>query len=158
MLNVYIGDMPHAIYNTATYFKHNYKDEWITDELCKQMIADVDKSIVHGPNSIESPVLGSISPHSLSGGVKTLILIYKDRSDGGSKVFNASTCGDNCAKWLLEIARRRDRQHKKTVINLRHLMDFGDEPFRLRILNENKVVENMGDFVLVAGKYLGGTE
>ena len=158
MLNVYIGDMPEAIYNTATYFKHNYKDEWITDDLCKQMIADVDKSTVNGPNSIESPVLGSISPHSLSGGVKTLILIYKDRSDGGSKVFNASTCGDNCAKWLLEIARRRDRQHKKTVINLRHLMDFGEEPFKLRILNENKVVDNMGDFVLVAGKYLGGAE
>lgn len=36
------------------------------------------------------------------------------------KIFNASTCGDNCAKWILEIGKRQD-----ITINLRHMMDFG---------------------------------
>ena len=75
MLKVYYGDMPKAIYNPAVYFKNTYKDEWITDDLSKEMIRDVDKSTVIGPRIIDSPVLGGITPRELSGGVKTLILV-----------------------------------------------------------------------------------
>lgn len=48
---------------------------------------------------IDSPVRGPISTKELSGGVKTLMLMAFDES---GKVFNASACGDNCAKWILE--------------------------------------------------------
>lgn len=48
---------------------------------------------------IDSPVLGPISTKELSGGVKPLTLMAFDES---GKVFNASACGDNCAKWILE--------------------------------------------------------
>ena len=102
MLNVYFGPMPEAIYNTAVYFKNTYEDKWITAPLAVEMIADVDRSKVVGPRVIESPVLGMITPLQLSGGVKTLLLIANDRM--GKHVFNASTCGDNCAKWLLRLA------------------------------------------------------
>ena len=85
-----------AIYNTAVYFKNVYEDEWITDPLSREMIADVDKSVVLGSGIIDSPVLGKIPPLSLSGGVKTLMLI----DHMPEQIFNASTCGDNCAKWL----------------------------------------------------------
>ena len=71
MLSVYYGDMPEAIYNPVVFFKNTYEDEWITDELSRQMILDVDKSKVIGPRVIDSPVLGGISPRELSGGVKT---------------------------------------------------------------------------------------
>ncbi len=64
------------------------------------MILDVDRSTVLEPRLIDSPVLGAISPRELSGGVKTLILMAKD--DTG-KVFNTSACGDNCARWILEM-------------------------------------------------------
>ena len=77
MLSVYYGDMPEAIYNPALFFKNSYSDDWITDELSKEMIRDVDKSEVIGPRIIDSPVLGGITPRELSGGVKTLICIYK---------------------------------------------------------------------------------
>ncbi|WP_411338358.1 DUF4869 domain-containing protein [Ruminococcus gauvreauii] len=30
--------MPEAIYNPAVYFKNTYEDEWIMDELSKEMI------------------------------------------------------------------------------------------------------------------------
>ena len=97
MLNIYFGDMEEAIYNPAVYFKNTYQDSWITNERSKAMIKDVDKSTVIAPRIIESPVLGAITPRELSGGVKTLILI----DQVPNKVFNASTCGDNCAKhWL----------------------------------------------------------
>ena len=44
MLNIYFGQMPEAIYDTSTFFKHTYKDRWITDPLSVEMIHDIDKS------------------------------------------------------------------------------------------------------------------
>ena len=141
MLSVYYGDMPEAIYNPALFFKNSYSDDWITDELSKEMIRDVDKSEVIGPRIIDSPVLGGITPRELSGGVKTLICIYK-RPD---RVFNASACGDNCAKWLLEIGKRQD-----VTINLRHLMDFGEIEFTIKVLNTDQTVHNMDELLPIA--------
>lgn len=145
MLNIYFGDMPEAIFDTSTYFRHAYKDNWITDELSVAMIKDVDNSDVIGSNLIQSPVLGPIAPSNLSGGVKTLILIYKD----SGKVFNASKCGDNCAKWILQMAEKT-----KKVINLRHLMDFGDGDFKIKVLNNGRIAKNMKELVLLAGEYV----
>lgn len=147
MLNIYFGPMPEAIYNTAVYFKNTYEDRWITAPLAVEMIRDVDRSKVIGPQVIESPVLGMITPLQLSGGVKTLLLIANDRSN--KHIFNASTCGDNCAKWLLKLAEKR-----RVVVNLRHLMDFGDEPFKLRVLNNGKIVRSMGELIEEAGEYV----
>ncbi|HJC04742.1 MAG TPA: DUF4869 domain-containing protein [Candidatus Enterocloster excrementipullorum] len=123
MLNIFYGDMPEAIYNTAVYFKNVYEDEWITDPLSREMIADVDKSVVLGSGIIDSPVLGKIPPLSLSGVVKTLMLI----DHMPEQIFNASTCGDNCAKWLLKIGEEKD-----ITVNLRHLMDFGEGNFAFK--------------------------
>ena len=75
MLNVFYGDMPNVIYNTAVYFKNTYAEEWITAPLTREMIQDVDHSTVLDSGVIDSPVLGKIPPVQLSGGVKTLILI-----------------------------------------------------------------------------------
>ena len=94
---------------------------------------------------IDSPVLGKIPPTGLSGGVKTLILVKFEKD----KVFNASTCGDNCAKWLLRIAENEDR-----TINLHHLMNFGKEPFTVRILNTNQIVDAMDELVSIAGEFV----
>ena len=46
MLSVYFGDMPEAIYNTATYFKNSYRSSWITDPYAVSIIKDVDRSDV----------------------------------------------------------------------------------------------------------------
>ncbi len=145
LLNVFFGDMPEAIYNTSVYFKNQYKEKWITDELSVEMIKSVDRSEVLDANAIKSPVLGIISPVGLSGGVKTLILIANDRKH----IFNASTCGDNCAKWILKIAEDRD-----VTINLRHIMDFGKKKFKIRILNTNEIVTNMEGLLHSAYKFV----
>ena len=148
MLNIYLGDMKEAVYHPPTYFDNMYEDEWITNPLSVEMIFDVDKSKVVGAHLIESPVLGPISPKDLSGGVKTLMLMAFDEND---RVFNASVCGDNCAKWILRIAKE---SKKDIVINLRHVMDFGDKPFEIKILNNGKTVHNIQEYVMNAGLYL----
>ena len=141
MLKVFFGNMPEAIYNTAVFFKNDYEDEWIVDERVKEMIRDVDHSEVLYSGVIDSPVLGKIPPLGLSGGVKTLILVLFEPT----KIFNASTCGDNCAKWFLKIAKEEDR-----TINLRHIMDFGEEPFEIEILNTGDIVHSMTELVDIA--------
>ena len=146
MLNIYYGDMKEAVYNTSAYFKYDYEDSWIVDPFVKEMIQDVDKSTVLDSGVIDSPVLGKIPPTGLSGGVKTLIL-FKFNKD---KIFNASTCGDNCAKWLLEIGKQKD-----VTVNLRHMMSFGkDTKFDIRIANGGEIVHSMKELIPVASKYL----
>lgn len=146
MLSIYLGEMDQAIYYPPVYFDNQYEDEWITDKLSMEMIKDVDKSEVIGPHLIESPVLGPISVKEISGGVKTLILMAFDQS---GKIFNASACGDNCAKWILKIGEEKD-----LTINLRHIMDFGNEKFEIKILNTREIVHDMGQFVEIAGRYV----
>lgn len=138
MLSIYYGDMPEAIYNTSVYFNNTYLDSWLQDEFAQRMIKSIDKSLVLGNGVVQSPVLGLISPTQLSGGVKTLLLIYNEPE----KVFNASTCGDNCAWWILRMASKRD-----ITINLRHLMDFGRGRFTAKVLNSGNVVHNMDDLI-----------
>lgn len=140
MLKIVFGDIENSIYHPPTYFDNVYLDEWITDPVTVEMIRDIDQSEVIGPHVISSPFLGSISTKELSGGVKTLILMRLDES---GKIFNASACGDNCAKWISRIAKEKD-----LTINLHHIMDFGEcEDFEAYMLNTDKMVSSYLEYL-----------
>lgn len=147
MLKIIFGDCEDAIHNTSMYFDNVYKDKWIVDDFAKEVIKDVDKSQVLDTNLIQSKVLGKIPPTKLSGGTKTLILMY----NMPRTIFNASNCGDNCAKWILEIAKK-----KNIVINLRHFMDFGKKDFdtNVVVVNNKKIVKNQKELLFIACDYL----
>lgn len=146
MLTIIYGDVEESIYNTSVYFKNTYEEEWLETDLAKAMIKDVDDSEVLSGACINSPVLGQIAPERLSGGVKTLLLMLNEPA----QIFNASTCGDNCAKWILEIGKRMD-----LTINLRHMMDFGqNERFDIRIANGGEIVHSMRELIPIASVYL----
>ena len=140
MLKIYYGEpvADNYIFNPDAFFNNTYEDDWITEPLSVQMIKDIDGSDVIGARVIDSPFLGSIPTERLSGGVKTLILMSKDQTH----MFNASACGDNCAKWILHIAEELQKQGKDLLIRLGYLMDFGEEPFEIEISNLGKVVHN----------------
>ena len=146
MLRIYLGNMDESIYHPPTYFDNRYEDQWITEPLSVAMIKDVDESDVVSARLIDSPVLGPISPKELSGGVKTLMLMAFDET---GQVFNASACGDNCAKWILEIGKKKD-----LTINLRHIMEFGAGEYEAVILNTGQIIHDMGEFVDIAGEYV----
>ena len=140
MLKIIFGDAQNSVYHPPTYFDNTYEDEWITDPLSVEMIKDIDGSEVISPRVIDSPVLGSISVKELSGGVKTLLLMQFDDS---GKIFNASACGDNCAKWIARISRNKD-----LTINLHHIMNFDDcEDFSAVIVNTGKTVNSSKEYV-----------
>lgn len=152
MLCIIFGEIPEDmekkyVYNTSMYFDNTYLDNWLTDDLSVKMIKSVDKAVVLSPNAVDSKALGVIPVTKISGGLKTLLLLRHD----DTKIFNASTCGDNCAKWILRIAKE---SKKDIVINLRHVMDFGDKPFEIKILNNGNTVHNIQEYVMNAGLYL----
>lgn len=143
MLNIIISrgskeiEDSNYVFSPDTYFKYNYENEWFEDELVKAMVRDVDGSTVESAHAIESPVLGIIAPERLSGGVKALIIMYKEPK----LIVNASACGDNCAKWILEIGKRQD-----ITVRLGYEMEF-QEPFDICIKNSGKIVHNYADFL-----------
>ena len=147
MLHIFFGDMPEAIYNTSLYFDNTYLDKWLADSFARKIIKSVDKASVLSGRAIDSKALGVIPVTQLSGGTKTLLLMYNNPE----KIFNASTCGDNCAPWILKTASKLKRD---ITINLHHIMDFGDKEFEIKILNNGIVVHNMAELVIYAGLFL----
>lgn len=146
MLHIHFGSTEKEVYDPATYFLNQYDDEWITTDLVKEMIRDVDRSEVISSHVIDSPVLGPITPRELSGGVKTLILMAFDES---GRFFNASACGDNCAKWILQIAETKD-----LTITLHNIMKFDFSPIDIHILNTDQTVHSFRDYVDIAIDYV----
>ncbi len=135
MLRIYYGELNSDKYinNPDIFFNNTYEDEWMLDPMTIEMVRDIDGSEIKGPRLVDSPFLGPISTERLSGGVKTLILMNCDPDH----IFNASACGDNCAKWILKIGEKKD-----LLIRLGYLMDFGNEPFEIQIENTGKIVHD----------------
>lgn len=153
-LNIVFGNVDNngiygqkAVYNTDVYFNNTYDKEWFDDPEIKNVVKSIDKSSVIDNEAIESPVLGIIPPIKLSGGVKTLMLIYNNPD----MIFNASTCGDNCAKWIESFSVQ-----KNFVINLYHVMRFSEKRFSAYIVNEDKVINSLEDLYIYADKYCRG--
>ena len=115
MLYISFKSKPSTIESVDVYFNYNYEDEWFDDPMVKEMVKDVDKSDVVSQQCVVSPVLGAIPVTKISGGVKALILLLKDPS---LEIW-ATACGDNCAKWIIEISKLHDIH-----IVLEHIMQF----------------------------------
>lgn len=145
MLTIHYGDMDGVVYNTSVYFNNVYSPEWFEDPFAQKVIKAVDRGVVLGPNAIETKILGVIPPEKLSIGTKTLLLMHFMPE----RVYNASNCGDNCARWILAIGRAQD-----ITINLYHLMNFGNRRFTIHVANTSETVHTMDELVLVAGKCL----
>ena len=136
MLTISFRPTNNTILDVDTYFNYNYEDVWLDDELVKQMILDIDKSKVISANCIESPILGQITPRLLSGGVKALILMYKEPQ----LELWATACGDNCADWILQIAEKQD-----ITIVLEHIMQFKRD-FKGYCLTNKQAINSLDDY------------
>lgn len=133
--------MNNFIYKIDSYFDNNYLEEWFDDEFVKDMVLDVDKSEVISPYLVISPKLGSIPVTKISGGVKNLITMYKEPDI----VTYASNCGNNCSKWIIEIAKKQDIR-----IVLGYPMEFYGRisDVEVFITNSNKYVRDDREYIL----------
>lgn len=65
-------------------------------------------------------------------------------------IFDATSCGENCSRWLLEIGKKQD-----VTVNLKYLMHFeNSEELRIYIENEKREISGYKDYVMTAVKYV----
>ncbi|MFR6569719.1 MAG: DUF4869 domain-containing protein [Collinsella sp.] len=136
MLSVYFGDMPEAIYNTATYFKNSYRSSWITDPYAVSIIKMSIDRLLSPKTSSKALCFGIHLPTPmLSGGVKTLPLARFHRKH----TLTLSTRGDNCAKMS------RHGERPQAAVNLYHVMDSWSRGFQNQsFVNSGRIVHKHG--------------
>ena len=125
------------------YFDVNYDEEWFQDSFVKSMVRDVCNATVLPCGVIDVKDYGKVAPTQLSVGVKALILMLKT-----DQVVYATACGDNCTKWIIEIAKKKD-----VTICLQHYMEF-EEDFVAVCLDNSKEIRSVDDYRRCAGECL----
>ena len=80
MLSVHFGvfESEDYVFDPDMYFNNTYEAEWLLDPFVRDVVADVDGSIVVGPRMIDRQFLGRISQEGIYWGVKTLVLVRFD--------------------------------------------------------------------------------
>ena len=141
MLHIFFGDMEN-VFHGPSWFTFNYDEKWLEDPFIQDMLRDIDKSEYKGGSLVVSDVLGPISPRDLSGGVKTLISVFKNPE----LIFDITSCGENCAKWLLDIGKKID-----VTVNLNYPMTFkGLDPIEVHVINNDTTYSTDRDYSLAA--------
>ena len=129
------------------YFDSVFKSNWVTTDFARKIIKEIDKTEVIAENVLESPVLGIMPPQWLSGGTKGLLVLkYGTRPD---IVLRSSTFGDNCAPYILEIAREKDI----TLIG-RHLIRFGEFTDDVEVLNIPRICHGYNEYIVACREVL----
>lgn len=137
MLNLLFREDEREIRYTDSYFNNNYQDEWMEDELVKQMIRDIDLSEVISPQIVMSPVLGAIPVTQISGGVKAVILMLKKPE----QLIHGNSCGDNCAEWISKVGKMQD-----IYVHLTYPMRFPDD-VQLKIMDTGVECNSYQEYV-----------
>ena len=142
ILNIWLGRSKRSVWNPDSYFNNNYIADWFSDDLVREMVQDVDLTEVISYKLAYDWQGDPMNTLEISGGVKTLIMMYKIPHF----LANGDSMGDNCAKWLELISKRVN-----CTMTLSHCMKFGAgrldaRPFHARFLNNMAVTKVYGDY------------
>ena len=151
MLNVLINDksesvlamLPQYESYVSDYFDDEYEDEWFTDPYVVKLLKNIDNTEVREGGTLYNEVLGGIVKSQLSTGVKGLILLYKTDCK-----INGDRLGDNCWKYVLEIAQSKD-----IYIVLRHMPELPSD-FSARLLNDNRMIDR-SEYIFTFARLVG---
>lgn len=110
-----------VIEDPRVFFKRYKEPWWFEDEFVKKFLLDIDKSTVLFEEALKDRWGRGISSSVISTGCKTLCCLYFNEDP--DIYFNGSAMGDNCVKFLVEIAKIKD-----VHIFLEH---FSDEYLKL---------------------------
>jgi hypothetical protein len=142
LLNIWFGRCKFAVRRPKDTFSLIYYREWFDDPFVQEMILDVDKTkVINYQSSID--YLGQpMDTLKISGGVKSLILMYKIPN----LLISGNSMGDNCAKWILEIGKRQD-----CYMTLSYGMRFTDdivskEEMICKVMNTGQIIKTFRDF------------
>jgi hypothetical protein len=116
------------------------------------MVKDIDKSEVIGPKLTYDYMGDAMSTDKISGGVKSLIMLYKCPN----VLVNGNSMGDNCAKWFPVISNLTECYMASSyghMISKANTMN-DSSPFICEIINTGKIVHTIREFYREYGRYL----
>lgn len=119
------------------WFDYQGGADYITGDVERAIIADIDKGEVINRNMIDFPVFGCMSPDKLSGTSKTLILA---NNEPGIYV-NGDFVGNNGYRWILSLAEDKDIYLHATC-----LMHFQCD-FKAHIINDDSYISSWKEFL-----------
>jgi hypothetical protein len=136
MVRVYFELDEKDIISTSKYFNNSYTDKWL-DKWASEVIREIDKSELISEGLVQSPVLGPITIREISSGAKALITMNCD----DTVISNANSCGDNCAKYIAMLSKKKDFS-----IYLSYPMKFGDLTFDMCIDRTGAICHNSKEY------------
>ncbi len=140
------GESDRTLWDIDTFFKYNYEPEWLSDNMVRAMVKDVDDLEIVD-SCIISPVLGQIPPESLSGGVKALIWLLKCSDEElNVAILDLFLFGENCQEWLLKIGELRDITLTCNTYDL-GFDCLNSSNYKIYCLNDNSVVRTSKEWV-----------
>jgi hypothetical protein len=142
MLHIWLGYCRLSTYQPDKMFPIIYKDEWFEDELVKEMVLDIDKTVVVNYKKSFDYLGDPMNTLDISGGAKCLIMMYKIPN----LLISGNHMGDNCAKWIIKLGQMQD-----CYMTLSYDMAFHDdicskEEFNCIIMNNNQIIRTFSEF------------
>lgn len=141
MLNVIFGreNVPGKfILDTRVYFRRYSHLFDFNNPFIKSVIQGIDKAEVIAGGAIKDYRGLYLSVDKLSTGSKTLCSIYFDKE---GKTFYGSMMGDNCAPYLMEIAR-----NKNVTVFYEHFMPIPKQYFEEGIIQKDGKIIDREEF------------
>lgn len=140
MLSIYWGVTKDCCYYIDDEYREAIEMQWFNDPLVQDIIADIDNCKFDGTGCVDLDDSAiKFSVYELSTGSKGLILLAKDTYD--SIRIWGTAFGDNCAKWILKIARDRN-----ITLELEHDMNFPPESFSAFSIKQNSMYKDYEDY------------
>ncbi|MDE6947654.1 MAG: DUF4869 domain-containing protein [Anaeroplasmataceae bacterium] len=133
--------MGRIVYYPDTYFMYEFKNyEVIETDFGKRVLEDCSRiKTVFNRGSLLTEFGAYISPDKLSSGAKTLLIMHETDA-----ICNMVFCGDNCNKYVAEIARMKDL----LIFSTRVYNPFKESDLdSVFVLNTNKVYTSSGDYM-----------
>lgn len=143
MLRIHFGDVKNKAFGIEAYFRSQYHSSmlWGNDPFVQKILMEIDKCEHIIDDIFRHPVLGTRTLEQMSGGSKSLILMYMKPND---IMYRGTNCGENCARLIEDIASVRDIE-----ISLAYLMHLNPHNVTggIYCINEERFLNDEDDFL-----------
>ncbi len=147
MLHIHFRTTEKTIEDIDRYFPLNFKSEWLENEFVREMIKDISTVDFINEKMIDTLIEEEICTDELPRQIKVLLcLLFKPENE-----YYGTYCGDECGRWILEIAKKHD-----ITLAFDHILRFkcpeeaNVTSLNIHILNNGKMVDTMAEFVTEA--------
>ncbi|MDR1642841.1 MAG: DUF4869 domain-containing protein [Clostridiales bacterium] len=141
-MHIWLGKTEINFIDPKYPFRVFAKKSWFDDPFVKEMVADVDRCQVIDYQLTKNSRGQMMNTLNISGGAKSLILLYKCPN----VLVQGNSMGDNCGKWLPVISEKSECYMTLTygIMISEHINDLS--PFNCEIINEGKTIGTVKEF------------